>query len=99
LRFTSWYGAEQIAERAPARAGVFQVRAEQLRTYPTGRSAMVHYGCADDLRATMLEWARQHGFEGARYRHADVLAHSPADALAILLSRFVSRFGAPPSIG
>jgi hypothetical protein len=99
VRFTSWYGAEQIAERASPRAGVFQVRAEHLRDYPTGRSAMVHYGCGEDLRATMLAWATAHGFEGARYRHADVLARPPADALASLLSRFLSRFGAPPSTG
>lgn len=98
MQFTSWYSAEQIAERAPAQAGVFQVRAEQLREYPTGRSAMVHYGCADDLRETMLTWASTHGFAGARYRHADALARSPRDALAILLARFVSRFGSPPSV-
>jgi hypothetical protein len=99
VRFTSWYPAEQIAELAPPRAGVFQVRAEQLREYPTGRSAMVHYGCGDDLRAAMLEWATANGFAGARYRHADVLTRQPADALATLISRFVSRFGAPPSTG
>jgi hypothetical protein len=98
MRFTSWYPAEQIAERAPADAGVFQVRAEQLREYPTGRSAMVHYGCADDLRETMLAWARTHGFAGARYRHADALARPAKDALAILLERFESRFGSPPSL-
>lgn len=98
MKFTSWYSAEQIAEQAPARPGVFQVRAEQLREYPTGRSAMVHYGCGDDLRATMLAWASTHGFVGARYRHANDLARAPKDALAILLSRFVSRFGSPPSI-
>lgn len=98
MRFTSWYPAEQIAERVPTSPGVFQVRAEVLREYPTGRSAMVHYGCGDDLRATMLAWARTHGFAGARYRHADALARAPTDALEILLARFVSRFGSPPSM-
>jgi hypothetical protein len=96
LRFTSWYPAEQIAERAPAQPGVFQVRAEQLLEYPTGRSAMVHYGHGEDLRAAMLAWASEHEFAGARYRHADALARAPKDALASLISRFVSRFGAPP---
>jgi hypothetical protein len=99
VRFCSWYPAEQIAVRAPTGAGVFQVRAEQLREYPTGRSAMVHYGCGDDLRATMLAWASSHDFAGARYRHADALARTPAAALAILLARFVTRFGSPPGMG
>lgn len=98
MKFGSWYSAEQIAEQAPAAPGVFQVRAEHLREYPTGRSAMVHYGCSEDLRATMLAWASTHDFVGARYRHADDLARAPKDALTILLSRFVSRFGSPPSI-
>ena len=98
MQFTSWYPAEQIAERAPADAGVFQVRAEQLREYPTGRSAMVYYGSGDDLRATMLAWASAHGFVGARYRHADALARAPHDALATLLARFESRFGSPPRL-
>jgi hypothetical protein len=96
LQFTSWYPAEQIAERAPTQPGVYQVRAEQLLEYPTGRSAMVHYGDAEDLRAAMLAWASEHDFAGARYRHADRLARPPKDALATLLARFVSRFGAPP---
>lgn len=99
MRFSSWYGPDHIAERAPEGPGVFQVRAEQLRSYPTGRSAMVHYGEADDLRATMLAWASANGFAGARYRHADMLARPPADALATLISRFESRFGSPPTLG
>jgi hypothetical protein len=97
VRFVGWYPAEQIAEQAPAGPGVFQVRAEQLREYPTGRSAMIHYGCGDDLRAAMLSWASAHPLAGARYRHADALARAPADALAILLARFVSRFGSSPN--
>lgn len=99
MQFCSWYPAEQIAERAPAGPGVFQVRGEPLREYPTGRSAMVHYGCGEDLRATMLAWASTHGFAGARYRHADAHARPPSDVLSTLLARFTSRFGSPPSIG
>jgi hypothetical protein len=75
---------------------VFQVRAEQLLEYPTGRSAMVHYGHGEDLRAAMLAWASEHDFPGARYRHMEGLAGAPQDAIETLVARFVSRFGAPP---
>lgn len=98
MRFSSWYPAEQIQARAPARAGVFQIRAASLRDYPRGRSAMVHYGAGEDLRAALEAWAAAYGFEGALYRHADELGgKTPAEQLERLEARFAARFGALPS--
>jgi hypothetical protein len=94
MRFSSWYDAEQIEQRAPAGPGVFQVRVAELIRYPTGRSAMIHYGAADQLRAAMLAWAQANGPADARYRHADDLgSRTPEQALEILNRRFNDRFG------
>jgi hypothetical protein len=98
VRFTPWYSAAEIEARAPAEAGVFQVRGATLRDYPTGRSAMIHYASAEDVRASMIRHRAQRGDSGDLYRHADALGgRSPAEALARLLERFVARFGAEPS--
>ena len=100
MRFSSWYPAEQIPTRAPARAGVFQIRAAGLLDYPSGRSAMVHYGADEDLRAALEAWAAAHGREGFLYRHADELGgKTPGEQLQRLLSRFEGRFGAAPGSG
>jgi hypothetical protein len=98
MRFSSWYPAPQIGERAPACAGVFQVRGPDLLEYARGRSAMVHYEQAIDLRAAMIQWAANEGRDGWLYRHADDLGgRSPAQVLHTLVDRFVSRFGQEPS--
>lgn len=100
MRFSSWYGPEEIERRAPSSGGVFQVRAASLLDYPTGRSAMVHYGQGPDLRGAMLAWAASHGQIEWRYRHADELgSRSPERALALLEGRFEARFGTPPGLG
>lgn len=59
MKFGPWYPLAEAAQHAPAAAGLFQVRlASGLLDYPTGRSAMVHYGWSDsDLRAEVLAFA------------------------------------------
>ena len=97
MRFSSWYLASQIELRAPTGAGVFQVRGASLSMYPTGRSAMVHYGASESLRGEMQRWAQADGRAGCLYRHADDLdTRSPSAVLERLLERFGQRFGAPP---
>jgi hypothetical protein len=97
VRFSSWYCAAQISEQAPARPGVFQVRVQALITYPTGRSAMIHYAQAEDLRLAAGEWAAEFGSDDARYRHLDELgSQTPQQVLDKLLTRFRARFGAVP---
>lgn len=103
LQFVPWYTSADIARLAPDDPGVFQVRQEQLIEYPSGRSAMIHYGAADNLRAELLRWVSALMAEDSgrilalRFRHCDELGHmSPQDALAKLLGRFESRFGAEP---
>jgi hypothetical protein len=101
MSFGRWYPLDQAEAHAPAGPGVYQVRlASGLITYPTGRSAMIQYGAAADLRAALTELAREH--EGREWlcRFADLAgagaAAGPDAMLAELLSAFRRRFGAPP---
>ena len=97
MRFSSWYPANEIDARAPAGEGVFQVRAAELLSYPSGKSAMIHYARAEDMRAAMRAWAESHGREGDLYRHVgDLGSLSPDAALERVRSRFRSRFGSLP---
>ena len=100
MRFSAWYPAEEIAERAPRGEGVFQVRAAGLLQYPRGKSAMVHYEAAPDMQAAMLAWADAKGDDGYLYRHVgDLGRFTPAEALERVMSRFVDRFGSAPKVG
>ncbi|HKE15452.1 MAG TPA: hypothetical protein VKB80_11330 [Kofleriaceae bacterium] len=101
MSFGRWYPLDQAAAHAPAGPGVYQVRlASGLVAYPTGRSAMIQYGAAADVRAAVEELARAH--EGREWlcRFADQAdagaAAGPDAMLAELLSAFRRRFGAPP---
>lgn len=101
MRFGPWYPLDEAARRTPAAAGVFQVRlAGGLLAYPTGRSAMVHYGWSDsDLRAEVLAFAA--GRELALLcRHAEEMTAAelryPRAAHDRLREQFIHRFGAPP---
>ncbi|KIG17481.1 hypothetical protein DB30_03182 [Enhygromyxa salina] len=97
MRFSTWYPAAQIAEQAPSAPGVFQVRVRGLIDYPTGRSAMIHYAAAADLRAAASEWAAALGPADALYRHLDELgSQTPQQVLDKLVKRFGDRFGAAP---
>jgi hypothetical protein len=101
VRFVPWYRLAEAAEHAPARPGVFQVRVESgLIDYPRGKSAMVHYGAADDVRAATLAFAAAHPGAALLCRHAEqtTAAADPDAVLATLLARFRGRFGASPGL-
>lgn len=98
MRFCPWYPLTDAAAHAPSGRGVLQIRvAEGLLDYPTGKSAMVHYELADDVRAAALSYPAR---PGLLCRHLVELDH--ADDLeaihARLLRDFRARFGADPQV-
>ncbi|WP_428263270.1 hypothetical protein [Haliangium sp.] len=108
MQFCPWYPLAAAAEHAPASPGIYQVRVEhgRLLEYPRGKSAMVHYGHAVDLRAAALALAAQHRNRGWLCRHAllgpDDLdprerALGPERIFADLVAAFARRFGVPPT--
>lgn len=99
MRFCPWYPLAEAAAHAPAGEGVLQLRvAEGLLDYPTGKSAMIHYEHAADVRAAALA----HGpAAGVLCRHLELEAGERVDYAEIyakLLGEFVRRFGAAPRI-
>jgi hypothetical protein len=103
MKFGSWYPLADVARNAPEAPGVFQVRvAEGLVDYPRGKSAMIHYEAALDVRAAAAEFAAH--YPGAPWwcRHTiepEALAPEEAAALAERLLRdFTTRFGRRPMI-
>ena len=100
MEFGRWYPLAEAADHAPAGPGVFQLR---LRTglidYPRGKSAMVRYGAADDVRAAVVALAGEVGAVDWLCRHLlGPTTGEEATALAARLSRdFAVRFGHPPS--
>lgn len=103
MRFGSWYPLSDAAQIAPAAPGVFQVRvAEGLVDYPRGKSAMIHYEAALDVRAAATRFAAAHPGAPWWCRHTiepEALAPADAEALAAkLLREFTVRFGTAPAI-
>jgi hypothetical protein len=99
MRFGPWYPLADARDRAPPGEGVLQLRlASGLRDYPRGKSAMVHYEHAADVRAAAAAWAAAHGPEGIVCRHLIETDDATAlDAFCAKLSdEFVRRFGASP---
>ena len=101
MRFCPWYPLAEAAAHAPAGEGVLQLRvAEGLLDYPTGKSAMVHYEHAMDMRAAATDLARQHAGHALLCRHLEI---EPGDAVdlgafhAKVREEFVRRFGCAPS--
>jgi len=97
MRFCPWYSLADAAAHAPSSRGVLQIRvADGLLDYPTGKSAMLHYELADDVRAAALKYPIQ---PGLLCRHTVEL--SAADDLGSfhdrLLRDFRARFGALPA--
>ncbi len=98
MRFGPWYPLADARDLAPAAEGVLQLRlAAGLLDYPRGKSAMVHYAHAADVRAAALAWAAAYGAEGIVCRHLiEDDGTVPAALYARLIEEFVRRFGAPP---
>lgn len=98
-RFGRWYPLADAGTSAPACPGVFQVRlAEGLLDYPTGKSAMVAYRAAPDVRAAVLALGAMHPGVPWLCRHLEEPPRDPRAALDDLLARFVNRFGAAPRL-
>ena len=101
MRFGPWYPLAGAAAHAPAEEGVLQLRrATGLLDYPAGKSAMVHYEHAPDVRVAAVRLA-------AAYREADLLcrhlievpaATDLAAFCAKLRIEFVRRFGSAPRL-
>jgi hypothetical protein len=96
--FGRWYPLAEAGERAPAVAGVLQVRVAHgtLLDYPGGKSAMIHYAAADDLRAAAVALAAAHPDVDWLCRHTEGAVEDPTAMLDGLVQMFVRRFGTPP---
>ena len=101
MRFCPWYPLADAAAHAPATEGVLQLRvAEGLLEYPTGKSAMVHYEHAEDVRARATALAAAHPEAGLLCRHLEIEGDERVDLAAFhakVREEFVRRFGSPPS--
>jgi hypothetical protein len=108
VRFCRWYPLAAAAAHAPAAEGVLQLRvATGLIDYPRGKSAMVAYVHAPDVRAAAVALAARHAGEALLCRHLESEAdeRGELDAVAAaaayerLRGEFVRRFGAAPGAG
>lgn len=94
--FVHWYPLREAVQHAPPETGVFQIRvADGLLDYPQGKSAMVHYGQATDLRDSIQQVAREHNEADFLCRHQS--SEQPAVLLEFVLNNFERRFGTAPS--
>jgi hypothetical protein len=86
---------------APSEEGVLQVRlATGLIDYPRGKSAMVHYEHAPDVRAAATALASEHAGEDLLCRHLEIEGAEGVDAEAFhakVRDEFVRRFGSAPT--
>ncbi len=99
MRFCPWYPLADAAAHAPAGRGVLQIRvADGLLDYPTGKSAMLHYELADDVRAAALRYPPR---PGLLCRHTIEMTPDDAHGLGAFHERLVRdfrvRFGALPA--
>ena len=85
----------------PAGEGMLQVRlATRLVDYPHGKSAMVHYEHAADLRAAASRLAAEHAGATLLCRHLEIEPGDAVDVAAFhakVRGEFIRRFGSPPS--
>ena len=101
MRFCPWYPLDDAADHAPAAEGVLQLRlADGVLDYPTGKSAMVHYAHASDLRAAAAALAVRFAGTDLVCRHLDTEGETVdlAGFYARVLDEFVRRFGAAPRL-
>lgn len=103
MRFCPWYPIEVGADRAPATPGVLQVKiGSGLLDYPTGKSAMVYYAAARDVRAEVIAFARERARPGWLCRHTIEMSAAETEDVEALLARllrdFRARFGSAPRL-
>ena len=99
MSFGRWYPLGEAAAHAPAGPGVLQMRlARGLIDYPTGKSAMLHYELADDVRAAALRYPSR---PGLLCRHTIEMTADDEHGLGGFHDRLVrdfrARFGALPA--
>jgi hypothetical protein len=97
MQFGRWYALADAGDHTPATEGVLQLRvATGLVEYPRGKSAMVLYAHAADLRAAAQALASAHAGHDLLCRH--LIEVDPKADLATfcekLRSDFERRFGA-----
>lgn len=98
MRFGPWHRLHEAAAAAPQAAGVLQVRLETgLVVYPRGKSAMILYAAADDLRAACSRLAAEHPHAAWLCRFDRGSAGEPRAAAEALIADFVDRFGQAPA--
>jgi hypothetical protein len=100
VRFGPWYALAVAGDLAPEGEGVLQLRlARGLIDYPRGKSAMVWYEHASDLRGAARRLASAHVGQDLVCRH--LIEIDPAIDLAgfcaKLREEFARRFGAVPT--
>jgi hypothetical protein len=101
MRFTPWYPLAEAEQRAPAARGMLQLRlAAGLVDYPRGKSAMVHYAVADDVRVEAVRFATGHHGPQLWCRHLDTEGAVVDVTLFFdrVMREFERRFGAPPAL-
>jgi hypothetical protein len=103
MRFCPWYPLGDADRHAPTTAGVFQVRvADGLLEYPAGKSAMIHYQAATDLRAAIAGFRAAHADRAWLCRHTVEMTPAEtaatADFHARLVREFTARFGTAPRL-
>jgi len=99
VRFGLWYPLDEAGDHAPVAPGILQLRlAHGLIDYPRGKSAMVHYAHAEDVRAAALALAATHAGEGLVARHLIEIdgATDLGTFYAKLRGEFERRFGRAP---
>lgn len=99
MQFGRWYPLAEAGDHAPASPGVLQLRvATGLVDYPRGKSAMVLYAHAPDVRAAAQALARVHAGHDLWCRHLIEidLTTDLAAFCAKLRAEFERRFGAIP---
>ena len=101
VRFCPWYPLGEAGNHAPAGEGVLQIRlAEGLLDYPSGKSAMVHYEHAADVRASATRLAADHADRALLCRHLEIEDTAAVDLAAFhakVRDEFIRRFGCPPT--
>jgi len=100
VQFGRWYPLAEAGDHTPAAEGVLQLRvATGLVEYPRGKSAMVFYAHAADLRAVAQQLAITHAGADLWCRH--LIEVDPEVDLATFCAKlqtdFEHRFGAPLS--
>jgi hypothetical protein len=102
VRFCPWYPLADAAAHAPPTEGVLQLRvATGLLDYPRGKSAMVHYEHATDVRAAATALAARHADQNLLCRHLEIEPGDAVDSAAFhakVREEFIRRFGSPPTL-